>query len=138
MTENATVLVIMPAGKRRSHLTAELKALGANPVVAEDCEGVRRALHGKSPLPLLISDVSFADGDWRDVLAESHNQPLPASFLVSTPYPDNHLWSEVLWRGAYDLLVEPYSASELRRILEGALRSYESQAARPILAAGAV
>jgi DNA-binding NtrC family response regulator len=118
------VLVIMSAGERRTQLSACLKALGVAPVEVEDCRQARHALARRDPLKLVISDVDFCDGDWRDTLAASQLRPGGASFLVSTPFPDHGLWSEALWRGAYDLLVEPYSAMELRRIVEGALRAY--------------
>jgi DNA-binding NtrC family response regulator len=126
MPPNEKVLVIMGSGARRSQLSACLKALGAEPTEVEDCRQARRALAKRSPLKLVISDVDFRDGDWRDTLAAAQLRPGGVGFLVSTPFPDHGLWSEALWRGAYDLLVEPYSASELRRIIEGALRAQES------------
>jgi DNA-binding NtrC family response regulator len=113
----------MENGMRRSQLSVCLKVLGAEPVEADDCRQARRVLAARSPLKLIISDVDFRDGDWRDTLAAAQQRPGGAGFLVSMPYADHHLWSEALWRGAYDLLVEPYSASELRRIIEGALRA---------------
>ena len=33
------------------------------------------------------------------------------------------LWSEALWRGVHDLLVEPYENFEVKRAVEGALRA---------------
>lgn len=125
MPPNEKVLVIMAAGERRSQLSACLKALGAAPVEVEDCGQARRALAKRGALNLVISDVDFRDGDWRDMLAAAQQRPGGVSYLVSTPLPDHGLWSEALWRGAYDLLVEPYSASELRRIVEGAWRAQE-------------
>jgi DNA-binding NtrC family response regulator len=106
-------------------LSACLKVLAAEPVEADDCRQGRWALASRSPLKLVISDVDFRDGDWRDTLAAAQQRPGGISFLVSTPYPDHFLWSEALWRGAHDLLVEPYSSSELRRIVEGALRAQQ-------------
>lgn len=126
MPPNEKVLVIMARGERRSQLSACLKALGAAAVEVEDCRQARQALAKRGPLKLVISDVDFGDGDWRDTLAAAQQRPGGISFLVSTPLPDHGLWSEALWRGAYDLLVEPYSASELRRIVEGALRAQQT------------
>jgi DNA-binding NtrC family response regulator len=128
MPLNEKVLVSMAGGERRSQLSVCLKALGATPLEADDCRMARRALARRGPLKLVISDVELSDGDWRDVLAAAQLRPGGVSFLVSTPFPDHSLWSEALWRGAYDLLVEPYSASELRRIVEGALRDQETKA----------
>ena len=135
--ENHKVLVIMPRGERRSQLSACLKALGAAPVEVEDCRQARQALARRNPLKVVISDVDFGDGDWRDTLAAAQQRPGGASFLVSTPFADHDLWSEALWRGAHDLLVEPYSALELRRIVEGALRAQETEAT-PLRAMAAI
>jgi DNA-binding NtrC family response regulator len=123
MTRNAKILVIMPAGSRRAQLMARLKALGAAPVGAENCRQAQQVLAHRHGPNVVISDVAFPDGDWRDTLAQSQRRPKAVGFLVSTPIADHSLWSEVLWRGAYDLLVEPYSTSELRRVVEGALRA---------------
>jgi DNA-binding NtrC family response regulator len=128
MAPNPKVLVIMESGMRRSQLSACLKVLGAEPVEADDCRQARRALAGRGRVNLVVSDVDFRDGDWRDTLAAAQQRPGGVSFLISTPFPDHLLWSEALWRGAYDLLVEPYSASELRRIVEGALRAQQTEA----------
>jgi DNA-binding NtrC family response regulator len=128
MPPNEKVLVIMASGARRSQLSACLKALGLQPTEVEDCRHAGRALARRSPLKLVISDVDFRDGDWRDALAAAQQRPGGVSFLVSTPFPDHGMWSEALWRGVHDLLVEPYSASELRRIVEGALRAQECNA----------
>jgi DNA-binding NtrC family response regulator len=122
LNENEKALVIMRGGERRSQLCACLKALGITPVEVADCREARRALARREALHLVISDVDFRDGDWRDTLAAAQQRPGGPSFLLSTPFADHGLWADALWRGAYDLLVEPYSASELRRIIEGALR----------------
>ncbi len=127
-TEN--VLVAMEYGPRRSQLTAGLMALGLEPVEAGDCAEARRVLAGRHAPRLIVSDVSFRDGDWRDMLAMAQRGSETVSFMVSAPFPDYELWSEALWRGAYDLLVEPYSSGELRRIIDGALRA-QSLASRP-------
>jgi DNA-binding NtrC family response regulator len=123
---NPKVLVIMPHGERRSQLSACLRALGAVAIEVDDCRQARQALARRGPLKLVISDVDFRDGDWRDTLAAAQQRPGGAGFLVSAPFPDYELWSEALWRGAHDLLVEPYSTSELRRIVESALRAHEA------------
>lgn len=123
MSPTERVLVAMEYGQRRSQLTAGLKALGLATMEVEDCKQARRALAKRNSLELVISDATFRDGDWRDTLAAAQRRPDPASFLVSAPFPDNDLWSEALWCGAHDLLVEPYTTAELRRTIEGALRA---------------
>ena len=130
MTDKAQILVIMPLGERRSELTACLRALDTNPIAVADCREARQILANRRRLNLVISDADFRDGDWRDNLALTQQRPDGTAFLVSTPLADEELWSEALWRGAHDVLVEPYSASELCRIVEGALRSSDTFSTR--------
>jgi len=33
------------------------------------------------------------------------------------------LWSEVMWWGVHDMLVEPFTKNEAQQVLEGALRA---------------
>jgi DNA-binding NtrC family response regulator len=126
---NDKVLVIMQSGERRSQLSACLKVLGVTAVEVDSCRQARRVLAQRSPLKLVISDVDLRDGDWHDTLAAARQRPGGVSFLISIPFADEGLWSEALWRGAYDLLVEPYSASELRRIVENALHAHDAETA---------
>jgi DNA-binding NtrC family response regulator len=137
MTDKPQILVIIAPGSRRSELTTALRALDTNPIEVADCREARRLLAKRRPINLVVSDVDFRDGDWRDNLALTQQRPDGVTFLVSTPLADEELWSEALWRGAYDVLVEPYSASELRRIVEGALRSSDAFTA-PLRAIGRV
>jgi DNA-binding NtrC family response regulator len=136
MTDKAQILVIMPPGLRRSELMAALKVLDTNPIEAADCREARRLLANRRRLNLVISDVDFRDGDWRDNLALTQERPDGVAFLVSTPLADEELWSEALWRGAYDVLAEPYSTMELCRIVEGALRSSSGSGAKALRAIG--
>jgi DNA-binding NtrC family response regulator len=129
LNENDKVLVIMGSGERRSQLSACLGVLGAGAVEVDNCRQARQALARRRQLKLVISDVTLQDGDWRDALAAAQQRPGGISFLISTPFADDGLWSEALWRGAHDLLVEPYSGSELRRIVESAVHAHEVETA---------
>ena len=46
-----------------------------------------------------------------------------ASSVKGSPRGDEKLWPEVLWRGAFDLIVEPFESFEVRRIVDGTLRA---------------
>jgi hypothetical protein len=51
---------------------------------------------------------------------------------VSSPAADEHFWSEILWRGVHDLLVEPHDADQVRRAVEGAIRHAYHAIPQPI------
>ncbi len=55
---------------------------------------------------MIITQLTLADGNWCDLFKYLVDRGSHASVVVSSPQADERLWSEVLWRGAYDLLVE--------------------------------
>ena len=87
------------------------------------CEKARRLLETYPAVEVVISGLSHPDGNWCDLLNWVVDRSLPASIVITSPDADEGLWSEALWRGAYDLLVDPYESSEVRRIVEGAARA---------------
>jgi DNA-binding NtrC family response regulator len=92
----------------------------------ETCQQARALLQTHPPVDVVITQVTLPDGNWCDVFKYLVDNAVQAGLVVSSPHADEILWSEVLWRGAYDLIVEPYQADELRKTLEGALRANES------------
>jgi FixJ family two-component response regulator len=90
---------------------------------AGSCHEARILLQDNPPVSVVITDVSLNDGNWCDVFRFLVDKGIHASVVVSARLADERLWSEVLWRGAYDVIVEPYEATEVRRIVEGASRA---------------
>ena len=126
VTHAATALVVM-SRERRLPLLENLDRLTLSVLTAEDCREARALLQTRPPLEIVIIDVSLTDGNWCDIFKFLVDYGISASVVVASGFADERLWSEVLWRGAYDLLVEPYGREEVRRILEGALRAIEAQ-----------
>ena len=65
----------------------------------------------------VISGVSLSDGNWCDLLAHAVRSELEAKVLVCSATADERLWSEVIWRGGHDVLVEPFDLIHLGRAL---------------------
>ena len=118
-------MVVMSPERRRS-LERSLELLNVQVVHAGSCQEARILLKEHPPVSVVITDVSLIDGNWCDVFRYLVDNGIHASVVVSSRLADERLWSEVLWRGAYDVLVEPYEADEVRRIVEGALRAATS------------
>lgn len=121
MTKPLTLLVMPP--ERRTPLLRSLKSLDVEILAVSTCGEARRLLQTSPPVKVVVTRVSLPDGNWCDVLRSLVDTDIPASVVVSSPHADEHLWSEVVWRGGYDLLVEPYKSEEARRTIEGALRA---------------
>jgi DNA-binding NtrC family response regulator len=121
-------VVVMPR-ERWSSILGELDSLGVEVWPAETCHEARKLLEKRPRVEVVISDLSLADGNWCDVFKHLIDNDIHASMVVVSPQADERLWSEVLWRGAYDLLVEPYADIDVRRIVEGAIRATQGSAA---------
>lgn len=115
-----SALLVMP-DYRYGKLLHHLRSLQIPVHAAQNCQQARKLLVGRDDTKVVITDVTLPDGNWCDILRYLVHQNIPANVIVASQLPDERLWSEVLWRGAYDLLVEPYDGGEVRRIVEGAL-----------------
>ena len=126
MIDGATALVVR-SRERRSTLLETLESFKLNVLWAENCREARSLLQTCPPLEIVIVNVSLTDGNWCDIFRFVVESGIETSIVVTSRLANEKLWSEVLWRGAYDLLVEPYKREELRRVVEGAVRALEMQ-----------
>lgn len=117
------VLVVMTCRKRLKAVRAKIDVLGLQVVVAPSCRQAQALLHTEPRIVLALTDTSLPDGNWCDILGHAAAQPRPVPVLLISTVGSATLWSEALWRGAYDVLVEPFETSELSRAVDGALRS---------------
>ena len=80
-----------------------------------------RTMLRKKTYQAILTATELADATWLDVVlaAESGSGRLPV--IVTDPQADSRLWAEVLNRGGYDLLAQPFYAPEVRRILANAV-----------------
>ncbi len=104
-------------------LLAGLESLGISVLAARNCRETRQMFQSVQGIELVITATTFSDGNWTDVLKCLVDAGVKASVVVTSSHASERLWSEVLWRGAYDLLVEPYESSEVCRVVEGAARA---------------
>jgi len=68
---------------------------------------------------VLLTDVAFERGNWMDALRMTAVLPRTALVVVSH-LVDARLWIGALERGAYDLILKPFQAEDLRHVLENA------------------
>lgn len=127
--ESSLALVVMPKERRRP-LLHSLESLNFETLLVGNCTEARHLLQTAPPVQVVITQVSLPDGNWCDVLRFLVDSGMEASVVVTSPQADENLWSEVLWRGAYDLLIEPFETDEVRRTMEGALRARRSRVNR--------
>ena len=119
---NPLALLVMPP-ERRSPLAGPLESLDVEILAVSTCNEARSLLQTAPPVEVVVTQVTLADGNWSDILRYLVDNDIRASVVVSSPRADEHLWSEILWRGGYDLLVEPYESGDFQQTIEGALRA---------------
>ena len=80
------------------------------------CREAIDAFRRTSP-PIVICDSDLPDGDWRQLWDILAREPKPPIFIVTSRVADEALWAEVLNVGAYDLLLKPFRAEEVIRMV---------------------
>ena len=119
MKTDVTMLLVMPR-VRRLTLLAHLENCTRGVLAVSSCKEARGILETRPPMQVVLTDVTLPDGNWTSVLEDVVQRRLNAAVIVCTGLADTGLWCEVLQRGAYDLLVEPYERKEVQRIVIGA------------------
>ncbi len=76
----------------------------------------------------ILTEADLPDGTWLDVVEAAARYPGRLPVIVTHAQADARLWAEVLNRGGYDVVSQPFYAPEVRRILGNA-------ASRPLAAA---
>jgi len=75
-------------------------------------------------VPVVISESTLPDGTWFGLLDKVNDLPEPPRFIVASRLADDSLWSEALNLCAYDVLVKPFEAQEVVRVVNAALSSW--------------
>jgi DNA-binding response OmpR family regulator len=81
--------------------------------------------------PIVICDRDLPDGDWRQLWDILAREPKPPMFIVTSRLADDALWAEVLNVGGYDLLLKPFRAEEVIRMVHGAATQTPPAKANP-------
>ena len=69
--------------------------------------------------------------DWIQALEAINALPGSPSFILASRTGDEQLWAEVLTRGGYDLLLKPFDAVEVLRVIRSAWWYSHRQLLRP-------
>jgi DNA-binding NtrC family response regulator len=124
-----TVLAVLPeddlAAVRRifRHTRWTLRTAGS-------CSQAARQMR-EEETGVVLCDVLLPDGSWIDVLNDAQALPAPPPVLVASRHADDFLWTEVLSRGAYNLLEKPFDGDELCRLVSLAWRHWRQSQAAP-------
>lgn len=66
-------------------------------------------------IPVVLCERDLPDGTWKDIVESTAQAANPPAVIVSSRLADDHLWSEVLNSGGYNVLSKPFNESEVYR-----------------------
>ena len=76
----------------------------------------------------VITEGHLPDGYcWRDILQEVQWMGSAPPVVVADRHADERLWAEVLNLGVYDLLMKPFDAQEVVRVMSMACRRFANE-----------
>ena len=120
--ERPVVLLVLSCPERQARLAAILHSLGVDLLGVRQCWEARALLQTRPPLLSVVTDATLEDGNWCDVLRTLVDYDPQAGVILIAPSADEMLWSEAIWRGVHDILVEPFTEAEAQQVVESVLR----------------
>jgi DNA-binding NtrC family response regulator len=117
MIEVRKVLVARASREERASLRRILSGVDWLLCYASTFPRVKAVLRSSS-FGVVICPAQFGDGHcWQDVLNEVQQLPIPPPLIVADRLADEALWAEALNLGCYDVLMTPFDAKEVLRVV---------------------
>jgi DNA-binding response OmpR family regulator len=85
------------------------------------------ALLRQQPVPVVLSERRFPDGDWGSLLEALNELPRPPRLIVTCRLADERLWAEVLNLGGFDVIASPFHPREVLHVIGHAADSWRRQ-----------
>ncbi|MCL5742458.1 MAG: response regulator [Acidobacteria bacterium] len=119
--DSGSVLAVCPLAEDLAALRRILGRTRWNTREADSCREACTKIV-EAPPDVILCDDHLPDGDWTKLLAEVSDSANHPSLIVASRLAEDGMWAEVLNLGAYDLLVKPFEAMEVYRVLGTALQ----------------
>lgn len=104
MTPTRTVLLVFPPRARARFLASPSVDSAARIVVCESCSEARRVLESDPSIDLVVTALTFDDGNWYSVLESSVAHGDRAEVIVAAPDAGQRLRDEVRAHGGWDVV----------------------------------
>ena len=114
-TRHGSVVVVSNDDQNRAALR---RIFGENGWQIRENRGVSEFRQSLKPRwsGVVLTETCLPDGTWQDVLSLANTVCPGAQIVVTSRHADEHLWAEVLNRGAFDLLAQPLDRTEVIRV----------------------
>ena len=78
-------------------------------------------------VPVIICECQLPDGSWKDVLSQTAPLVERPRLIVISSQANEHLWSEVLALGGFDLLATPLKETEVAYVVGSAWLEWHNE-----------
>ena len=113
------VLFVSPSAEHAGVLTEMLKSLSIELEQAPDLRRAKSRLD-QEKYGVILTEARLPDGNWEDIKKLVDEARLYTTVVVTDPFADARFWADVLQLGCYDVLAQPFSCSEVQRIISNA------------------
>jgi DNA-binding NtrC family response regulator len=121
MPFNTVVLAIISNEQDRQALRAMFSQSSWSLTLVATLPEAQAALEQEQVAVVITDDTLGDDRSWRDILQLAESSPsIPV--IVSSRTADDHLWTEVLNIGGFDVLSKPFAVKEMFRSVNMAWR----------------
>ena len=127
--ESVCALLVGDFPESRALIRDVFREAGWRLIEARDRKGAKEHLQRDS-VQVLIMNSQVPGWPWKTVLRNLARMSQPPQLIVTSRTADDHLWSEVLNCGGYDVLPEPFRRDEVERVVASARRHFGPQAVR--------
>jgi DNA-binding NtrC family response regulator len=119
-------LLVTPNDEDHWALIHILRPAGWAVDTARTCAEALRSL-AIEPAPVVIVERCLPDGTWKTLLNQLMRMEFPPKVIVTSRLADERLWAEVLNLGGYDVLAQPFCATEALRCINSACRHWHEE-----------
>jgi len=103
-----------------------LRPAGWSVDTARTCAEAMRSL-AIEPASVVIVERCLPDGTWKTLLNQLMRMEFPPKVIVTSRLADERLWAEVLNLGGFDVLAQPFCATEALRCISSACRHWHEE-----------
>lgn len=115
-----SVLAVMAPSRARA-LIRRIEEQGVGVISAAGRNEAQRILRTLHRLPIVVTDESLPDGDWRDVIEDVTTSGVRAEVVVcANSTQATRLCFELLDRGAFGMLAHPFDNDQLHWLINTA------------------
>jgi response regulator RpfG family c-di-GMP phosphodiesterase len=85
------------------------------------------------PVHVVLAESDHPNWNWKRILEDLRSCEEQPQLVIASRAADDHMWSEALNWGAYDVLLqEPLNYSEVERVIAAAKRQFDYSSKRPV------